>query len=400
MKREALVVGINQYPSHTNLSTPAKDAEQVAKLLKEYGEFEVYRLPNKQGERLVDPDGLVKQQHLEDAINRLFSTKDGKIPDTAVLYFAGHGLLKEDEDGKEVFLATGETRPGKERGITIKKLQEILANSQVRQQIVWLDCCHSGALMTDLGEVHKGRDRCFITACREFETATGEVLTKALLEALDPIEKENKLVTNYTLEDFIKQKLEHTPQHPVIRNDGEIILTGKDGVLSKICPYKGLEYFDFNPEEPKKAIDPRYFYGRTQLTNQLLEKVEESNFLAVLGASGSGKSSVVRAGLLYQLYLGEKIPSSNRWKIYKPFTPGEHPLQNLAKVFVDSELSDNARASLFAAQGADGLGQLINNANAERVVLVADQFEEVFTLCQDHSKRQQFFECLMGAVNK
>ena len=52
------------------------------------------------------------------------------------------------------------------------------------------------------------------------------------------------------------------------------------GVRRKICPYKGLEYFDFNPTKPEEAEDHRYLYGRTQLTNQLFHKVRSGNFLA------------------------------------------------------------------------------------------------------------------------
>jgi WD40 repeat protein len=125
--------------------------------------------------------------------------------------------------------------------------------------------------------------------------------------------------------------------------------------------------------------------------------------LAILGASGSGKSSVVRAGLLYQIQLGQRLSGSENWQI-KIFRPGEHPLQNLALAFLDSSLSDIDRASQFAkaeellAKGGVGLGQLINATSSERMVLVADQFEEAFTLCQDVSERQRFFECLLAAL--
>ncbi len=85
----------------------------------------------------------------------------------------------------------------------------------------------------------------------------------------------------------------------------------------------------------------------TALTDELLEKVRVGNFLAVLGASGSGKSSVVRAGLLYQLQLGRRLSGSEGWQI-KIFQPGEHPLNSLALAFLDSELSDIERATQLA----------------------------------------------------
>ncbi|MEH1888180.1 MAG: pentapeptide repeat-containing protein [Nostoc sp.] len=133
--------------------------------------------------------------------------------------------------------------------------------------------------------------------------------------------------------------------------------------------------------------------------------MRSGNFLAVLGASGSGKSSVVRAGLLYQLKLGRRLSGSDTWQL-KIFRPGTNPLQNLALAFVESELSDIERASQLAkveeltAKGAVGLGQLITAAQTQRVVLVVDQFEEAFTQCQDITKRQQFFECVLGALQR
>ncbi len=168
---------------------------------------------------------------------------------------------------------------------------------------------------------------------------------------------------------------------------------------SNDCPYKGLKIFDVN--------DAKYFYGREKLTQRLLNKVKDSNFLAVLGNSGSGKSSVVRAGLLHQLKLGEKLPGSEQWKIFSPITPAwqnQKPLENLARVFVQPELSavDSAielqkAYQLMADTGAEGLKQLINAIDADRVVLVIDQFEEIFTRC-DKIERQNFFDCLLGAL--
>ncbi|HEY9634473.1 MAG TPA: caspase family protein [Coleofasciculaceae cyanobacterium] len=391
MKRQALVVGINNYAWEDNLPTATTDAEAVARLLEQYGDFEVHRLPTQGSMRRVEPEKEVYLEELEEAIIRLFHPKSGIIPEMGLLFFAGHGDQQPTHDGKtEGFLTTSEAGSVEDKGfLSLKWLRQLLQDSPVRQQIVWLDCCHSGELFnfidTDLGEYKKGRDRCFIAACREFQVAYGGVLTPALLRGLDPINRVDGWVTNYSLTDFIEQALKDAPQHIVCRNTGgQILLSGKNGVRGNICPYKGLEYFDFNPEVPQKAEDPKYFYGRTALTKQLSDAVQERNCLAVLGASGSGKSSVVRAGLLYQLYLGEEIRGSDRWKIYPPFTPGEHPLQRLKEV-VEVE--------------AEQLEPLIKAA-ADRVVLVVDQFEEVFTQCRDKDEREKFFKYLMGAVER
>jgi len=396
-KRQALVIGINEYPfdpEERNL-TAAQDAEKIAQLLETSGGFEVHRLPCKEGVREVDSEKSLDSTELKDAITQLFQPKSGIIPETALLFFAGHGWRSEKDGQPEGFLVTSDAlfKPDSEDGLfSLKSLHQILENSPVQQQIVLLDCCHSGELFNfieqNLAEFEQQRDfdRCFIAACREFQVAYGGVLTPALLQALDPTNKDDGRVTNYTLKPRLEAISNNASQHFVVRNIGsQIILTYKGGVRGKICPYKGLEYFDFNPTKPEESEDHRYFYGRTQLTNRLLDKVRSSNFIAVLGASGSGKSSVVRAGLLYQLYLGKNIPGSDRWTIYQPFTPGIDPIKSLEQV-------------VGKLTAPDDLVHFIDRLPTERVVLVIDQFEEIFTQCRDEQERSKFFAYLMGAV--
>ncbi len=395
MSRDALVVGINcyQWEGLPNLRSPAKDAENIAQILEKYGDFQVWRLPEflnpfeNYAPRIARHRGVTLEQ-LEAALVRLFNSE----AETALFFFSGHGLRKEEET-YEGFLATSDVNPEAGKwGLSLKWLRQLLRDSPVRQQIVWLDCCHGGELFNfveaEFAESERFRldserllfrDRCFIAASRAFETAYSGVLSSALLRGLDPTQQADGRATNYTLEDWIGQALKDIPQHIVCKNTGgQIILTGKSGVLGQICPYKRLNYFDFNDE------DPKYFYGRTALIKQLLEKVQQSNFLAVLGPLDSGKSSVVRAGLLYQLKLGA-IPGSDRWEIYQPFTPGVHPCRSLEQAIGTDALQ---------------LESVIKANPAERIVLVIDQFEEVFTQCRDKTERQQFLECLMGAVER
>ncbi|MEH1855106.1 MAG: caspase family protein [Nostoc sp.] len=419
MSRDALVVGINTYDRLKSLNAPATDGEAIAQILQQYGEFRVTRLPavkDKENETIrIGKQTKVSLTQLERAIVQLFKP-DGKPPDTALLYFSGHGLRK-NQGIQEGFLATSEVNPDAGNwGLSLQWLRRLLQESEVRQQIMILDCCYSGEVLNfaeaDPGDRGKGRDRCFIAASRDFEVAFEEinsqhsVLTAALLQGLEP--KQDRWVSNYTLVDLLNQEHHPFPQRPIFANSGEAInLTRKWNFspvnstvqVSAICPYKGLSYFDCT------EADAKLFYGRTALTDELLEKVRSGNLLAVLGASGSGKSSVVRAGLLYQLKLGRRLSGSETWQL-KIFRPGINPLQNLALAFVESELSNIDRASQLAkteeliAKGAVGLGQLITAAKTQRVVLVVDQFEEAFTQCQDITKRQQFFECVLGALQR
>lgn len=407
MNRDALVVGINFYEiEQFRLKTPAADAEAIAQLLTEYGGFRVRRLPAiKDKENLENDSGRVGQKkpivlsQLEEALIQLFLPNGEEIPDTALLFFSGHGLRK-DRGIQEGFLATSDVNPSLGNwGLSLQWLCRLLQKSPIQKQIIWLDCCYSGELLnfkefeqtlrqTDPG-TQENRDRCFITASRAFEPAREQasgqhgVLTAALLQGIDPRTRSDGWVTSHTLADFIKQELRTSTQAPICHNSGRAIIfttsrTPKppDSSRENICPYKGLKFF--NQE------DAHFFYGRTELTDRLIDRVRTENFIAVLGASGSGKSSVLRAGLLHQLKLGERLSGSDRWRIYEPFTPGKAPLQRFEQVI---------------GKKASEIEQWFQ-LESERIVLVVDQFEECFTLCQDSKERQQFFDRLLDIVER
>jgi len=388
--RDALVIGIGKYTDLTPRELPelVNDAEKIAQLLETKGGFRVRRLPATQPDdkEFIDPEQTVIADELKSAIEQLLMPKSEHLPTTALLFFAGHGLLKEiKESHSEGFLATSEANPAEDEwGISLQWLRELLEKSPIPQQIVWLDACYSGLFQTvKILETSKVLDheRCFITSARAHEEAYAVgVLTNALLETLDYTKQLNPWVDHLTLIEWLKVKNQTAAgsQRFVFANtDKPIILTNKAfdvGVDYKnICPFKGLEYFDFE----KNPDDPLYFKGRTDLTNELLEKVQSANFLAVLGASGNGKSSVVRAGLLYQLR------QTQRWEILPVITPTADPLKALGTVI-----------GMPAAQLTDS----INQSQTERQVLVIDQFEELFTVCKNDAEREQFLATLLAAV--
>ncbi len=112
------------------------------------------------------------------------------------------------------------------------------------------------------------------------------------------------------------------------------------------CPYRGLEVFD--------ETHTRFFVGREAMTQHLVEALRQTRFLAVLGASGSGKSSVARAGLLPKLKAGA-LPLSERWR-YMKFKPGAHPLETLAIHLAAENISvdpvTELQKSLFGAENS------------------------------------------------
>lgn len=417
MYRVALVVGINTYSKLKSLKAAARDAEAIAKLLENLG-FEVRRLPRQQ-----EPDGRITVgiervflTQLMVAIKELLTPANPKnLPDTVLLYFSGHGMVN-DITG-EGFLAASDANPAQGNyGFSLRSLQKFLRDSKVKQQIVWLDCCYSGELL-NLYEADPGfqgdvRDRCFIAAAYDeaFELLGGHsALTWVLLRALNPENYPGGWITNLSLVNYLNEQikwdpqLRTIPQRPTYANfGGSIDFTlhyspPPEPAIATICPYKGLSYFDFNDE------DPKYFYGRTNLVSRLLERVQRNNFLAVLGASGSGKSSVVRAGLLHELKQGLRISGSDQWTI-RLFRPGPYPLERLAQSLVNSDSKigqDSQLTQIYDClkEGGKAIGQFIQTMATSRIVLAVDQFEEVFTQCQDDSQRQVFLECLMGALD-
>jgi WD40 repeat protein/type II secretory pathway predicted ATPase ExeA len=170
------------------------------------------------------------------------------------------------------------------------------------------------------------------------------------------------------------------------------------------CPYRGLQVFE------EEHAD--FFYGREALVGQLLNRLEpigvnpesaaarSAQFLAVVGASGSGKSSLVRAGLVPTLRR-ERVPGSSEWLI-QIIKPGSQPLEALAACIAPLTKTPTARLrDDLAAQGR-ALHQAVRRALADklpeqRLVLLVDQFEEVFTLCQDEMERARFVENLLYA---
>jgi hypothetical protein len=172
-------------------------------------------------------------------------------------------------------------------------------------------------------------------------------------------------------------------------------------------PYKGL--FAFTEH------DTGDFFGRDTLIDALATTVETLHtheqqeaqsacLLAVIGPSGSGKSSVVMAGLLPCLHSG-RVVDSKAWIYLDPMFPGAHPLENLAVTLArqfpsrsvislrDDLASDSVRAlHLLAAQ-------LVPKTQS-KVVLIVDQFEEVFTLTSSEEERQHFFDLLITAATE
>ncbi len=163
----------------------------------------------------------------------------------------------------------------------------------------------------------------------------------------------------------------------------------RPGPLVDASPYLGLLTF----QETNKDL----FFGRDALVNDLIDHVHRAPFLAVMGPSGSGKSSVVRAGLIPQLK-GGVLPGSETWS-YITLTPGERPLDMLAAEMVKLQQGDLSQLLIFSQQLADSdrafqlaLDILIDRAAGQRLVLVIDQFEELWTSAPQENEERTLFK--------
>ncbi|WP_169983960.1 BTAD domain-containing putative transcriptional regulator [Microbispora sp. H10836] len=185
---------------------------------------------------------------------------------------------------------------------------------------------------------------------------------------------------------------------PVLRRLHEAMLRGDEDLLPALapaaerpktgdCPYRGL--MAFQPE------DAEWFFGRSHLVDRLRELVDRLPVVGVFGASGSGKSSLLRAGLLGSVPSGDGQGAPSRGLL---MTPGEHPLDALADLVAKATGGDPMALRDDLTRDPAALAVALRGVPETRLLLVVDQFEETFTLCADDDERRRFVEALLGVA--
>ncbi len=197
--------------------------------------------------------------------------------------------------------------------------------------------------------------------------------------------------------------LEHEPKAVSRLLDLAANVRREDAPGLGLCPYKGLNYFD--------EADADLFVGREALTAKLTERLfsltsagtpNKTRFIAIVGASGSGKSSLVRAGLVPALRWDK---SSADWNI-QVLTPTAHPLESLA-----SSLTQESNSVVTTASLMDDLAQdprclqifakrKLGSEHQTHLLLVIDQFEELFALCRSEEEKASFIGSLLTASSE
>lgn len=431
MSRDALVVGINQYQTLPSLSMAANDAEGIAALLEAHSDFRVRRLPEAidGGQPLVSPHFPVTTQHLQECLVKLLMPKGEQIPEAVLFYFSGHGLQHE-LGVREGYLAASDSQAASPQGsLSLLWLRRLIRQSPVRQIVVILDCCHSGEFLAIRDEPWQARDGhsyLFIAASRGYEAAYESlngcysVLTQAVLTGLTPQPPARSQVTSTDLAAWIANQLSGEIQQPLYEQSGaEITITRPQGQaapvavqpLSQIarlrqyrfnfCPYRGPLPFD------EKYAD--FFFGRDELTEQIVRIADYSRLCVIAGASGSGRTSLLRAGLWKRLRAAAQA-SGGPLPLLRYVDIGHRPIQALATAFIGAgATTDRARQQQYLQQilkdDADGISTLTTEMLQQQphhgqLWLAVDGVEALLKpAAQSAAEAQRAIDLLMAALH-
>jgi len=409
----AVVIGIDLYQNDSikDLSTAVSDARAIAHLLEQ--EYD-YKQSDEKPEviRLFDKDATLE------ALQHLFHTRipqelNPRERDRLIIYYAGHGLPRSNDDGPEGYLVPHNADPTKpELFLAMRDVSEALSKLKCHHLLVILDCCFAGTfrwagsrkavpILETIRREHyyhfirhpawqvitsSAHDQEALDVARLKEDNRKPVpglsephspFALAILEGLQTGNDSQRVnadlypdgvVTAHELFVYLQNRVKELSgerQNPGIfplrqeYDKGEFIFTRPEFDPQNLAealplnednnPYRGLNSFD-----EKHA---RFFFGRQALIEELAKRLAQPNqaLMVVLGVSGSGKSSLVKAGLipylrdqhLVQICLLElliQFPPSPlklrlmsqiyQWCILDPMRPGESPFMSLARTLL------------------------------------------------------------------
>ncbi|MEM6401636.1 MAG: caspase family protein, partial [Cyanobacteria bacterium P01_D01_bin.116] len=475
----AIIVGINAYKNGISpLKTPVNDAIGLGLILENSYQYEVKHL-------------LDSQATLKGFKSLLVELKAGKIKlsdnrtieinscERILFYFAGHGIIEdafENQDGPTGYLIPQDAqRNDKSTFLPMQQLHDVLVALESHHLLVILDCCFAGAFrflrnLVPYQKLYRERYDRFMNgkaqqmiASASYDEKALDVLTRlgdredkntgkyspfaeVLLKALQIQTDEAKapadiipdgVITASELYLYLEQELakltnRQTPGLYTLKyhEKGEYIFQVPDFVADNLekappldvnsNPYRGLNSFS----EKHKDL----FFGRETVISELYDRFKQPWLMIVTGASGAGKSSLVKAGLIPRL-------RKDRWYIIKPLRPGKSPFTavaaalfltalNLQVALIKNNFFESINKNKYSYNLAGKtfititniftwildkyndqriinflskvlrknptnltrLAKLSRSDAAEKLLLVIDQFEELVTLCHPKEK--------------
>jgi WD40 repeat protein len=378
---------------------------------------------------LLLDDGATRSKLLE-LLEETLPHQIGKN-DRLLLYFAGHGIALNGENGPEGYLSPRDASLGDSRGyLSMSRTRDALQAIQCRHFLGILDCCFAGAFrwsstrdLCPVPEViHRERYERYIVdpawqviasaapdqkALDSFpngrSNGTHSPFAAALIEALqgagdifpasaNGASPGDGAITATELYLYLRDRVESIAEAGPVRQTpgiwplpkhgkGEYIFLNPRKSLALpdapplnefLNPYRGLQPF----EEEHRDL----FFGREQLTLRLARFVNDQPLTVLIGVSGCGKSSLLKAGLIPYL---KSAPGEN-WRILPPLRPGEFPLEAIERAIGGELLS--ALADFFTTDPT------------AKLLMAIDQFEEFFTLYRDARERDAALTLLSQAL--
>ena len=151
-------------------------------------------------------------------------------------------------------------------------------------------------------------------------------------------------------------------------------------------PYPGLRPFD--------STEENLFFGRQSQTGVIVEKILRKKFIAIIGSSGSGKTSMVNAGIIPDILKSGKNGAGSSWKIIKT-KPGKAPIDNLAISLADTDNTSHEDYAKLLKNNSQGLAEAltqINKTTRKKIILVIDGFEDLFRFQRSLNNRTVIHE--------
>jgi WD40 repeat protein len=447
----ALVIGIDDYHNDISpLRSAVNDATVVANVLETQHGYRVTCLLNQAA-----------------TLARLKTELEIELPqnvqpdDRLLIYFAGHGIARNAEDGPAGYLIPQDAKLSDPATyLSMHTVYRALRQLQCRHLLVILDCCFAGTFrwaatrkaLAVLDRVHREHFDRFtrfpawevLTSAAHNQEALdmisnprGEVaqgshspFAQALIKALRDNAADytqDGVITVRELYIYIEDEVaklskeQQTPGHFPLRQDdfkyerGKYVFTRPGFDPAQLTHAPNLEASN-NPYRGLKPFDERhsdFFFGREALVKELTQRLTQTDhpLIGVLGVSGSGKSSLVKAGLiphLRKLKATQTDPEFGRWCILDPIRPAQDPFGALARAMLPianprllKQLDAVPFEAVFQAERSptDAVSQLTftklarrwRNASPEaKLLLLIDYFPQLQHLCSSAAEQSQY----------